>query len=293
MVVDTVTGIIDQAFIDKTIDMNDATLEKVKVIEELAELQQAISKTIRDDTDPKWNKNEKWKETHKVNEAEEIADVLIGIEYLAKIDNIDSWDIADWVNRKKQRRMLQDYDVFVNDPKAKGKDYGYDDLAYIIECKKLYDDLNEEERRSILYHNPCDTKNKWRKQMQITDEYRYSIYKDRSINELNKLNDIENSKISTEYREAKARNTSLMIMMNYGSLKYGQPSSTQYAALKGARMDAVKEMHSRPSEMEADDNVRVLSELILYKEHSKSELPKTYGEFINAYEELFRDKEDN
>ena len=129
----------------------------------------------------------------------------------------------------------------------------------------------------------------------MTDEYRYSIYKDRSINGLNKLNDIENSKISTEYREAKARNTSLMIMMNaqYGSLKYGQPSSTQYAALKGARMDAVKEMHSRPSEMEADDNVRVLSELILYKEHSKSELPKTYGEFINAYEELFRDKEDN
>lgn len=136
----------------------------------------------------------------------------------------------------------------------------------------------------------------------MTDEYRYSIYKDRSINELNKLNDIENSKISTEYREAKARNTSLMIMMNaqYGSLKYGQPSSTQYAALKGPRMDAVKEMHSRPSEMEADGNVRVLTELILYKEHSinrnsrkYSELPKTYSEFINAYEELFRDKEDN
>lgn len=152
---------ISNDFINGTNEVNpNKVVEKVKVIEELSELQQAISKSIRDEEDPVWNLNEAWKAAHRDNLEEEIADVIIGIEKLVSSDEIDPMKIQKWIYLKEERQMLKDYKKFINPIEhPEDETYSYDALAYLLECKQLYEGLSEDERRSIMYHNPDDTKN--------------------------------------------------------------------------------------------------------------------------------------
>ncbi len=81
---------IDKKIIADSITHYGAEMQTTVVMEELAELIQAISK-------------EKRRQSDKSHLAEEIADVLISIEILKQIYSIDDTDIQSWIDLKQKR----------------------------------------------------------------------------------------------------------------------------------------------------------------------------------------------
>lgn len=81
---------IDKQIIADSIKQYGAEMQTTVVMEELAELIQAISKEKRGQSD-------------KSHLAEEIADVLISIEILKQIYSIDDTDIQSWIELKQKR----------------------------------------------------------------------------------------------------------------------------------------------------------------------------------------------
>lgn len=79
--------------INKSIEHYGVEMQLLVCIEELSELIKAITKAERYTND----------ETKIDDIAEEIADVLICIEYLKMIYNIDQEEIESWINKKIKR----------------------------------------------------------------------------------------------------------------------------------------------------------------------------------------------
>lgn len=96
-------------------------------MEELAELQQAISKVTRDkfyngysakeyhDLSTRMPSQEDTNEhIHKINEIEEMADVYLILDYLKVLDGITDYDIQRWIDYKQERQMKRDLKTINN-----------------------------------------------------------------------------------------------------------------------------------------------------------------------------------
>ena len=81
---------IDQNIIHKSIKHYGKTTQIVTSMEEMAELQQALSKSIRG-------------KTNKDNIIEEVADVMICLDVIKNIFDINQKDIQEYVDKKQKR----------------------------------------------------------------------------------------------------------------------------------------------------------------------------------------------
>lgn len=110
-------------------------------MEECSELIQAISKCTRDEYfDP--DRHEATPE-HLSNECEEIADVLLCIEYLKYIDGITDDDIQEWIDKKEHRQLMRDYGTYCRMGKFRDDHVGYL-TVYEYMCKDEFKKTKED-----------------------------------------------------------------------------------------------------------------------------------------------------
>lgn len=86
---------IDDNFLKDTITLHGAVLKQVIAMEELAELTQQISKSIRGEQDHD-------------HLTEEFADVMICMEMVKLINDLDDSDIQKWIDYKMNRQAKRD-----------------------------------------------------------------------------------------------------------------------------------------------------------------------------------------
>lgn len=84
--------VIDKKIVEKTIKHYGKETQSIVVMEECAELIQAISKELRGKSDKK-------------HLAEEMADVYICLELLKRMYEIENSDLQEWINVKQKRAL--------------------------------------------------------------------------------------------------------------------------------------------------------------------------------------------
>ena len=84
--------VIDKEIVEKTIKHYGKETQSIVVMEECAELIQAISKELRGKSDKK-------------HLAEEMADVYICLELLKRMYEIENSDLQEWINVKQKRAL--------------------------------------------------------------------------------------------------------------------------------------------------------------------------------------------